>query len=124
MHLLRLDRLHEQFAVLYVDLDDFKNINDKLGHATGDNLLVQVGQRLTACARDVDLVARLSGDEFAVIVASATESSTALALANRIVSSLDAPFLIDGITVFARGMYRDRYCTDRWRKSRTSFEKC
>ena len=96
----RLDRLHEQFAVLYVDLDDFKNINDKLGHATGDELLVQVGQRLIACARSVDLVARLSGDEFAVIVASATESSTALALANQIVSSLDAPFLIDGITVF------------------------
>ena len=69
-----LNRLHEQFAVLYVDLDDFKNINDKLGHAAGDNLLVQVGQRLTACAKDVDLVARLSGDEFAVIVANATES--------------------------------------------------
>ena len=96
----RLDRLHEQFAVLYVDLDDFKNINDKLGHATGDNLLVQVGLRLTACARDVDLVARLSGDEFAVIVANATESSAAIALANRIVSSLDAPVVIDDIEVF------------------------
>jgi diguanylate cyclase len=96
----RLDRLHEQFAVLYVDLDDFKNINDKLGHATGDKLLVQVGQRLIACARDVDLVARLSGDEFAVIVANATESSAAITLANRIVTSLDAPFLIDDIEVF------------------------
>ena len=96
----RLDHLNEQFAILYVDLDDFKNVNDKLGHATGDKLLVQVGQRLTACARDVDLVARLSGDEFAAIVANLTESSAAIALANRIMSSLDGPFLIDGSEVF------------------------
>ena len=96
----RLDRLHEQFAVLYVDLDDFKNVNDKLGHAAGDKLLVQVGQRLIACAKGIDLVARLSGDEFAVIVANANGSSAAVALANRIIRSLDAPFLIDGIQVF------------------------
>jgi diguanylate cyclase len=78
----RLDHLHKQFAVLYVDLDDFKNVNDKLGHATGDKLLVQVGHRLRACARDVDLVARLSGDEFAVIVADTMETGVALGVAS------------------------------------------
>ena len=96
----RLDRSNEQFAILYVDLDDFKNVNDRLGHATGDKLLIQVGQRLIACARDVDLVARLSGDEFAAIVANIMESGAAFALANRIISSLDSPFLIDGSEVF------------------------
>jgi diguanylate cyclase len=96
----RLDHLHKQFAVLYVDLDDFKNVNDKLGHATGDKLLVQVGHRLRACARDVDLVARLSGDEFAVIVADTMETGVALGVASRIVSALDAAFQIDGIEMF------------------------
>ena len=63
----RLARTHEKFAVLYFDLNDFKEVNDEFGHATGDKLLVHVGQRLRDCARDTDLVSRLSGDEFAVI---------------------------------------------------------
>src|SRR5271167_3701075 len=67
-------RLNEHFAILYLDLNDFKNVNDRLGHVTGDKLLVQVGQRIKACVRNVDLVARLSGDEFAVIVAQPTSA--------------------------------------------------
>lgn len=97
----RLGRLREQFSVLYFDLNDFKSVNDKLGHATGDQLLVYAGQRLKACVRDVDLVSRLSGDEFAVIVANSGGSGTAMTLANRIVGAFDAPFLIDGVEVFA-----------------------
>jgi diguanylate cyclase len=96
----RLTRLGERFAVLYLDLNDFKAVNDHCGHATGDKLLIQVGERLKACIRQIDLVARLSGDEFAVIVADAKDRATTTSLANRIIGSLDAPFLIDGAEVF------------------------
>jgi diguanylate cyclase len=97
----RSARLNGQFAILYLDLNDFKNINDKLGHVIGDKLLVQVGQRLMACVRDGDLVARLSGDEFAVIVAQPTSSGDAANLAGQIVSCLDVPFSIEGVEVFS-----------------------
>jgi diguanylate cyclase (GGDEF)-like protein len=97
----RLARWHEQFAVLYLDLNDFKAVNDHFGHGAGDNLLVQVGRRLSACVREVDLVARLSGDEFAVIVADAKDANVASMVANRIVGSFDRVFVIDGIEVFS-----------------------
>jgi diguanylate cyclase (GGDEF)-like protein len=96
----RLARLREQFAVLYLDLDDFKTVNDRFGHAIGDKLLVQVGRRLKDCVRDVDLVARLGGDEFAIVVTDANSAAVPTTLANRIVSSLERPFLIDGAEVF------------------------
>ena len=96
---LRLTRSHEQFAVLYLDLNDFKIVNDRCGHATGDKLLVEVGRRLRESVRQVDLVARLGGDEFAVVVAN-VRCGIATALAARIVSSLDRPFLIDGREIY------------------------
>jgi diguanylate cyclase (GGDEF)-like protein len=99
----RLARTHEQFAVLYFDLNDFKEVNDKFGHATGDKLLVHVGERLRECARDIDLVSRLSGDEFAVIAAHTTSPEDATALAKRIISSLDTPLAIDEIELCASG---------------------
>ena len=95
----RLARLQEQFAVLYLDLNDFKAVNDRFGHAAGDKLLVEVGRRLLDCVRKVDLVARLSGDEFAVIVADAKDVTVATIVANRIVGSLNTAFLMDGIEV-------------------------
>jgi diguanylate cyclase (GGDEF)-like protein len=98
---LRHDRFHEQFAVLYLDLNDFKVVNDRHGHATGDKLLVEVGRRLRESVRQVDLVARLGGDEFAVVVANAQDAAIPTALAARIVSSLDRPFLIDSGEVYA-----------------------
>jgi diguanylate cyclase len=99
----RLARTHEQFAVLYFDLNDFKEVNDKFGHATGDKLLVHVGERLRECARDIDLVSRLSGDEFAVIAAHTTSPEDATALAKRIIGSLDTPLAIDEIELCASG---------------------
>ena len=96
----RLGRLHERCAVLYLDLNDFKSVNDRFGHAVGDRLLVQVGRRLTDSVREVDLVARLSGDEFAVIVADAKDANVAKIVANRIVGSLDNAFVMDGIEIF------------------------
>src|SRR5205814_3584857 len=59
------DRL---FAVLFVDIDRFKHVNDNLGHGEGDKLLVAIGKRLQACVREIDLVARLGGDEFTVLL--------------------------------------------------------
>ena len=97
---LRQTRSHEQFAVLYLDLNDFKIVNDRCGHATGDKLLVEVGRRLRESVRQVDLVARLGGDEFAVVVANAPDAVIATALAARIVSSLDRPFAIDGREIY------------------------
>jgi diguanylate cyclase (GGDEF)-like protein len=96
----RLARFREQFAVLYLDLNDFKIVNDRCGHATGDKLLVEVGRRLRECVREVDLVARLGGDEFAIVVANAQDAATPTALAARIVGSLDRPFVIDGGEVY------------------------
>jgi diguanylate cyclase len=95
----RLARLGEAFALLYLDLDDFKSVNDRYGHAAGDELLVQVAQRLKGCARETDVAARLSGDEFAIVVTGAPNATAVTALANRIVDSLNHTFLIDGVTI-------------------------
>jgi diguanylate cyclase (GGDEF)-like protein len=91
----RFASLREQFAVLYLDLNDFKIVNDRFGHIAGDKLLVEVGRRLRESAREVDLVARLGGDEFAIAVTNAQDAAIPTALAARIVSNLDRPFVID-----------------------------
>ena len=96
----RLTRLREKFAVLYLDLNDFKMVNDRFGHAVGDKLLVDVGCRLKECLREMDLVARLGGDEFAIVVANAPGSAIATAVAARIISSLDRCFVIGGREVY------------------------
>jgi diguanylate cyclase (GGDEF)-like protein/PAS domain S-box-containing protein len=88
-------------AVLYLDLDDFKAVNDRLGHAEGDRLLVAVGERLRSATRAGDTVARLGGDEFAVIVEE-TEPSEADAAARRILETLASPFILAGREVVAR----------------------
>jgi diguanylate cyclase (GGDEF)-like protein len=80
-------------AVLCLDLDHFKNVNDTLGHPVGDALLRRIGERLRSCVRDTDIIARLSGDEFAIIAPEDPEST--VALARRIIDRISAPFEID-----------------------------
>lgn len=94
--LLRVRRYNETLAVLYLDLDRFKNVNDTLGHAAGDKLLVEVAERLRACVRDCDLAARLGGDEFAVLQLGLAGPHEAGALAERIVTLLSEPYDVDG----------------------------
>ena len=82
-------------GVMFLDLDRFKNVNDSLGHDAGDGLLRVVAQRLLAAARDSDLVARISGDEFAVLLPG-VDRAAALAAADRVLHAFDAPFVISG----------------------------
>jgi diguanylate cyclase len=83
-------------AVLFVDLDDFKVVNDSLGHQIGDELLVIVSERLQACVRDVDVVARLSGDEFAILLESAVDRQDAIGVAERVQSLITEPIEVAG----------------------------
>ena len=98
----RLTRDADPVSVLFMDLDDFKTINDSLGHAAGDRLLGEVGERLRTCLRTPDTAARLGGDEFAILIEDGGESVGAAAGAGRILQALDGPFLLDGKEVFVR----------------------
>ncbi len=89
-------------AVLFVDLDGFKTINDSLGHAAGDEVLVTVAERMRARVRPSDIVARLGGDEFAVLVENTSEKDAA-ALAQRLLDSLRLPFTLHGKEVILTG---------------------
>jgi diguanylate cyclase (GGDEF)-like protein/PAS domain S-box-containing protein len=99
--LTKLKQLHAgRFAVLYLDLDRFKVINDSLGHLVGDELLIAVSRRLDSCVRATDVLARLGGDEFAILVTSLGDDMQANVLAMRIQDALAAPFSIGGREVF------------------------
>ncbi|MGD9751076.1 MAG: putative bifunctional diguanylate cyclase/phosphodiesterase, partial [Acidimicrobiia bacterium] len=86
-------------ALLFVDLDDFKDINDSLGHLVGDKVLTAMADRLYACAQPHGSVARFGGDEFVVILPHLTTADTALALANTVVDAVSRPLQIDGYDV-------------------------
>ena len=102
------------FAVLYLDIDDFKDVNDTLGHAMGDELLKEIVKRLKQVVREEDLVARFGGDEFAVLATNVNDPAEAGTLAARIGEVLAEPFVIEGhnvsvtssigIALFSRGV--------------------
>ncbi len=93
----------EQVALLLMDLDQFKEVNDALGHDHGDRLLVETARRLQRVLREADTVARLGGDEFAVLLTRDADPDAALATAGRIRRSLEQPFQISGITLQTNG---------------------
>ena len=99
---LQQSRIYQnrQFAVLFIDLDRFKIVNDSLGHLIGDELLVAVAKTLIECCREDDLVARLGGDEFTILLTRIKSKADAEAIAQRIKNSLSVPFHLQGHTVF------------------------
>jgi diguanylate cyclase (GGDEF)-like protein len=92
----RMTRRHESIAVLFLDLDEFKPVNDTFGHDTGDRLLIEVGKRLQSCLRPEDTIARLGGDEFTVLLEDITDVRYAIRVAERIAEALKEPFRLDG----------------------------
>ena len=89
------------FAVLFIDLDRFKVINDTLGHHAGDEFLVEVARRISLCIRGHDLLARLGGDEFVVLLDNFDDVSDVEEVASRIISSISDPFLLDGREMYS-----------------------
>jgi diguanylate cyclase (GGDEF)-like protein len=87
-------------AVLFLDLDRFKNINDTLGHAFGDLVLKNVSERLTACVREGDTVARLGGDEFVLILDNLAQEEDTRLIAQKVLSALSSPFSVEGHEFF------------------------
>jgi diguanylate cyclase (GGDEF)-like protein len=100
-HSMRRTARHpdDMFAVLFLDLDRFKDVNDNLGHFAGDELLRAVARRLEACLRPEDTVARLSGDEFAILLESISETSDAGRVAERIEEALSFPINLGGAEI-------------------------
>jgi diguanylate cyclase (GGDEF)-like protein len=97
----RTKRDHKDlFAVLFLDFDRFKVVNDSFGHTEGDNLLKQIARRLESTLRSGDLVARLGGDEFTILVNNLNEPSDASLIAEHIQSTLEIPFEIGGSKIF------------------------
>ena len=96
------ERSQRQVAVLLLDLDGFKAVNDTLGHAAGDELLFEIARRLRTCVREGDTVARLGGDEFVVVLAGVGDESDTAAVAHKIITALAEPFAVGGTAVSTR----------------------
>jgi diguanylate cyclase (GGDEF)-like protein len=101
MEINRAKRSGERFGVMFIDLDNFKDVNDSLGHAAGDQLLIEIGGRVQACLRDVDSVARLGGDEFLVLVPNAGEVDIER-IVERVLAAVSEPQELRGRKVVAQ----------------------
>jgi diguanylate cyclase (GGDEF)-like protein/PAS domain S-box-containing protein len=93
----RIERSGDHLAVLFLDMDNFKSVNDSLGHSGGDMLLQTTAHRLTGCLRTSDTAARLGGDEFGVVIEDLADPREAIALADRILAEVRRPFVLAGI---------------------------
>ncbi len=96
----RTERASTRVAVLLLDLDHFKNVNDSLGHEAGDRMLLGVAERLLDCTRRSDTVCRLGGDEFSILLETVNDDDTVTTVAERILESLAQPFIISGHELF------------------------
>ena len=99
----RAERDGEQLAVLFIDLDRFKNVNDTLGHHVGDELLKQVAQALSRCLREGDTLARLGGDEFIVLLEDVGGAPGATRVAEKLMAMFEQPFEVSGYELFVTG---------------------
>ncbi len=92
--LVRANRNNSQVAIMFIDLDRFKHVNDSLGHTAGDHLLKEVSSRLTACIREQDTVSRFGGDEFTVILEAVNHVNDAVIVANKIIRTISHPIIL------------------------------
>lgn len=95
----RAQRKHENFALLFLDLDRFKEVNDHMGHASGDALLIDVARRLTDCVREEDTIARLGGDEFVVLLDGPAQEKQVKTVAEKILNALRKPYQLKSQSV-------------------------
>lgn len=106
-------RARTPFAVMFLDFDKFKQINDVHGHAVGDEFLIAVANRITALLRKGDLAARLGGDQFAVLLTGATARDAAVSLADRIAHAMKEPFELTGACLRSSASITDGHPEDR-----------
>lgn len=109
----------EKFALMYIDLDNFKYVNDTFGHHVGDLLLARIGERLLKTLRKEDFVARLGGDEFVVIISGFTDNSQIGAVAVKILAAQQAPFTLENREAFIGASIGIAICPDNGKDSET-----
>lgn len=107
---------NQRFAVLFIDLDRFKLINDTLGHHVGDLFLVEIANRLRACVRDNDVLARLGGDEFVVLL-DAMKSDDAEEVAGRILNAIETPYSIENNTLYSNASIGIALCSSHYKNA-------
>ncbi len=101
-HALALARRHSRtIAVIFLDLDNFKSVNDSLGHAQGDMLLIHTSERMQHAVRTADTIARFGGDEFAILIEDASDNDAAMTVVERVLESMRHPFHLEGKEVYA-----------------------
>ncbi|MDO6442843.1 MULTISPECIES: EAL domain-containing protein [unclassified Marinobacter] len=106
---LRHDSL---LALLFIDLDHFKDVNDTLGHPVGDQLLIKAAARINSCVRDSDTVARMSGDEFTVILPRLANTAAGEKVSEQIISALAEPYFINGEIIYIQASIGITFCPD------------
>ena len=109
--LTRLQRTGHAVAVVYVDIDDFKSVNDSLGHTAGDELLRRIAKRVDATLRGSDTAARLGGDEFACLLDALNDPGEAVAVAQRLAAAFVPPVVLDGRMISVRASFGVAHCT-------------
>lgn len=97
--MVQSDRQHKQIALLFIDLDKFKGVNDKLGHETGDKLLQQFAERLINSIRYGDTACRYGGDEFVIMLPEIDDMEDAATVTKKICDQLSMPYLVDGTVI-------------------------
>ncbi len=108
----RAQREHQRLAIMFLDLDDFKQVNDTLGHSAGDELLVLVGERLRRALRREDTVARLGGDEFLILLNGARDADRVAVMARKILAVFENPFVAKKRDIFLSGSLGIALCPD------------